>query len=248
MLLDTPKAFSTIDPFLIFDVLAWFPEKLLHLVGFSPIPLTFSYQSSLLFFLPLFLWFLNVWGSRSQSLIFLKCLHTPNSYWFKDLNESHRRYVDYSLTTTKIISRMVFSLKSRFIYLIDYLKSLLTFLIVISNSVCSKLSFPCFFPKPTALLNVSILVNRNYLLLVVEVINLWFSSFSCNLYPICQEVLLAIPTQYNHNPTTLPSFFLPSCISLLKCHFLNGSQGGSSWTLMLTLNTWYTLSCSVFIP
>lgn len=84
---------------------------------------------------------------------------------------------------------------------------------------------PMFFsPKTYCSFNLSILINNYFILLVAEVKNLCFFSFSYNLYPIYQEILLAVPSHI----TTIQSIYIVfpfiSCMYLLKCHFLSGSQ------------------------
>lgn len=139
-------------PFLLFDILfpAWFPGHCCS--WFFSYPTNFYllviFGSFFVFFSFPFLWFLNDGGPRSHSLVLLKFLYTYKLLMsLKDLHKSHGLHVDNSVMATKFISRMVCSLNSRFMYFIDYLRFLLTCLIVISNLVCSKLSFPCFFPN-----------------------------------------------------------------------------------------------------
>lgn len=84
---------------------------------------------------------------------------------------------------------------------------------------------PMFFsPKTYCSFNLSILINNYFILLVAEVKNLCFFSFSYNLYPIYQEILLAVPSHITTIQSIYIVFSFISCMYLLKCHFLSGSQ------------------------
>lgn len=130
--------------------------------------------------------------------------------------------------------RMVFFLNSRFTYLVDWLKSLLTYVMAVSNSVCSKLNLLCCFFSPQTYRSTSLSLNKLQLYSSncwdkknIGIIFDFSSSFITHNHSVKKSYYL-----YLHNMTMLwPPYIVSSftsCMSLFKRHFLRLGHIGHS--------------------